>query len=373
MTKSMNIALIAPLVAPIAPPFLGGAQVLLHDLAVGLAQRGHKVTLFAATGTQINFAGTNLEVSTVPVEPGELAPADFNAQEGVWSPAAQRAFMRQAELFLEIFLQANRRHFDIIHAHAFDWPVFAYAPLSTTPVVHTVHLPGVDPQITRLLQIAKKETGYSSAVTVSQACAATYGEANLFDRVIYNGVDCADIPFGATPEDFLLFAGRMAPEKGADLALKIVQAAGCKLIMAGGLYDKEFFEQVIAPELRANPQVEYIGQLDRAALYKLMSRARGVLFPSRWEEPFGLVLAESLAAGTPVISWQRGAAPEIVQAGTTGFLLPFEDIKGAAAAVAQLDQLDRKTCRASIESRFSQAKMLDDYEAYYKTVLTRKS
>lgn len=366
----MQIALIAPLVAPIAPPFLGGAQVLLHDLAIGLAERGHQVTLFAASGTRL--AGENgLKIIEIPVEPGELNPADFNAKNTAQSAAAQRAFMRQGELFLEIFLQLNQQKFDLGHAHAFDWPVFAYAPLSSVPIVHTVHLPAVDPQITRLLQIAQTANGTSRAVTVSRTCAETYGNSTLFDRIIYNGVDCANIPYGDKPEDFLLFAGRMAPEKGADLAIEIARKSGRKLLLAGGIYDKQFFEQKIAPQLSDNSQLEYVGQLDRAALYRLMSRASGLLFPSRWEEPFGLVLAESLAAGTPVISWQRGAAPEIIEEGKTGFLAPFADVDSAVRAVERLPQIQRAECRRSIETRFSQAKMLDEYERYYQAVLGR--
>ncbi len=345
---------------------------MLNDLALGLARRGHRVSLFAATGSRLEATNGETEavqLIEVPVKPGELSPADFNQVET--SKEAEAAFYRQGELFLETFLKINRADppFDLAHAHAFDWPAYALAPLSGVPTVHTVHLPSVDSRINAILRTTYQQTGSSHAVTVSKACAATFAADCPFDRVIYNGIDTAAIPFGAKGEGFLLFAGRMAPEKGADLALAIARQAGRPLKLAGGIYDRQFFEAKIGPELENNSQVEYLGSLSRRDLYRLMSQADGVLFPSRWEEPFGLVLAEALAAGAPVISWQRGAAPEIVEDGRTGFLLPYEDIAGAAAAVSRLPEIDRAACRQRIEQNFSIEKMLDDYEAYYLTHL----
>lgn len=370
----LKIALVAPLVTPIAPPFLGGAQVLLHDLAVGLARRGHEVTLFAASGSRLEDRHGNtpatLHLEEVEVKPGELTPADFQSMGENFNSAV---FFRQAELFLQIFLKINRpgQSFDIAHAHAFDWPAYALAPLSKVPVVHTVHLPSVDRQINAVLRTTYNETGRSNAVTVSKACAGTYQAEFAFDRVIHNGIDTAFIPFGPRGEGFLLFAGRMAPEKGADLAIEIARRAGRKLVLAGGIYDRAFFEGKIQPQLTDGTDLEYVGLLERAALHQLMSQADGLLFPSRWEEPFGLVLAESLAAGTPVISWQRGAAPEIVSSGQTGFLQPFMDLEGAASAVQQLERLDRRECRQQIERKFSLEQMLDNYIDYYREVIGR--
>ncbi|HEX2912863.1 MAG TPA: glycosyltransferase family 4 protein [Chloroflexia bacterium] len=373
--RSLNIALIAPLVSPIAPPFLGGAQVMLHDLALGLTRRGHNVTLFAASGSRLETTDPQViehfHLAEVPVQPGELSPADFNAGNDDRA-AMDRAFFRQGELFLQIFLEINRpgANFDIAHAHAFDWPAFALSPLSQVPVVHTVHLPSVDPHINGLLRTTYRQTGRSKAVTVSQAGAATYAADFPFERVIYNGIDTASIPFGPQGEGFLLFAGRISPEKGPDLAIQIAHQAGKRLVIAGGIYDREFFKTKIEPEL-ARGNLEYLGPLQRSELYGLMSRADGVLFPSRWEEPFGLVLAEALAAGAPVISWQRGAAPEIIEDGRTGFLRPFMDIAGAAEAVSLLPGIDRAECRRRIEANFSLEKMLDDYENYYLEVIAK--
>lgn len=375
--KPLKIALVAPLVAPIGPPFLGGAQVMIHDLARGLAQRGHEVTLFAAKNSCLDGkageeTGRNLQMVQLAVEPGELSPADFGANGQASKIAADPSFFRQGELFLQIYLEINRKgnRFQLAHAHAFDWPAFALSPLSRVPVVHTVHLPSVDPRINAILNTTYRQTGSSSAVTVSRACAATYAGDFPFDRVIYNGIDAAPIPFGPRGQGYLLFAGRMAPEKGPDLAIAIARRAGRRLVLAGGVYDRKYYEEKIAPELTKG-DLEYRGRLGREELCGLMSGADGVLFPSRWEEPFGLVLAEALAAGAPVISWRRGAAPEIVEDGRQGFLVAYLDIEGAAGAVKKLKNIDRAECRNRIKVHFSLEKMLDRYEEYYFEVIAR--
>ncbi len=371
----MKIALIAALVTPIAQPFVGGAQVLLHDLALGLARRGHQVTLFAASGSKLEAmsertdAVDQVEIVEIPVEAGEFALANFQAGESTL--ATDKAFMRQSQLFLEIFLKINQAapRFDIAHALAYDWPVFAFGPLSDVPVVHTLGQAAGDPYIEDLLQVAQRIKGSSQAVTVSRACAATYKGQIEFDRIIYNGIDTAAIPWGEQGTGYLLFTGRMAPEKGPELAIQIARQAGRRLVLTGGIYDRGFFERAVAPELSSDPRLDYRGHLRREEVYRLMSGADGVLFTSRWEEPFGLVIAESLAAGTPVIAWERGAAPEIVSHNRTGFLLPFGDIAGAALAVGRLGELDRAECRRQVETRFGLDKMLENYEAYYNEVI----
>lgn len=378
-SRPLRIALIAPLVSPIAPPFLGGAQALLHDLAIGLAGRGHFVTLYASSGSFFEKPlerglMSRLNVVEVPVDPGELRPADFQARAS-GNAATNDAFSRQGELFLRVFLAINRANpaFEIAHAHAFDWPAFAFGALSTVPVVHTIHIPCLDRQINSIIRVTYENTGSSSTVTVSKACAQTYLADFPFDQVIYNGVDMRQLPFKESGGDFLLFAGRMSPEKGPDLAIKIAMQAGRRLVLAGGIYDRAFFEKKIAPALHEASGITYAGVLERARLYRLMSEAEGLLFCSRWEEAFGLVLIESMATGTPAIVWRRGATPEIVTDGRTGFVVDFMDIKGAARAVEHLGTLDRYEIRRQIEARFNLDKMLDRYVDYYRQVVARRS
>jgi glycosyltransferase involved in cell wall biosynthesis len=376
-SRPLRIALVAPFVTPIAPPFVGGAQALLHDLALGLAKRGHHVTLFAASGSRFEESierdlADQLIVAEVPIKPGELSPANFQARSSGQAGTDEELF-RQGELFLKTFLAINRADppFDIAHAHAFDWPAFALGPLSAVPVVHTVHLPSLDRKINAIIHATYEKTGSSGAVTVSKACAQTYAAEFPFDRVIYNGINAAAIPFGLGDGGFLLFAGRISPEKGPDLAIEIAKQAGKRLVIAGGVYDQAFFDEKIAPALKENNDVSYLGILEREDLYRLMSQAEGLLFCSRWEEAFGLVLVESMATGTPVIAWRRGAAPEIVSEGKTGFLLDFMDVDGMVRAVGRLGALDRSECRRQIEARFSLDKMLNNYVDYYGEVIAR--
>ena len=356
---------------------MGGAQALLHDLALGLAARGHDVTLFAASGSRFeeeveSKLSGKLIVMEVPVKPGELSPADFQSR-AAGEVGLEQAFFRQGELFLQTFLNMNKNDgaFDIAHAHAFDWPVFALGPLSGVPVVHTVHLPALDRHINAIIRATYEHLGTSRAVTVSKACAQTYAADFPFDRVIYNGINTAAIPFGKGSGDFLLFAGRIAPEKGPDLAIEIARRAGKKLLLAGGIYDQAFFGEKIAPALKEDTNLSYLGMLQRDELYRMMGQAQGLLFTSRWEEPFGLVLAESLAAGTPVIAWRQGAAPEIINEGETGFLVPSIDLDGAAKAVQRLPELDRTECRRQVEARFHLDKMVDGYVDYYYEVIEK--
>jgi UDP-glucose:tetrahydrobiopterin glucosyltransferase len=356
---------------------LGGAQALLHDLALGLAARGHYVTLFAAIGSRFeeeveSELSGKLIVVEVPVKPGELSPADFQTR-AAGQVGLEQAFFRQGEFFLQTFLDINKTDgaFDIAHAHAFDWPVFALGPLSGVPVVHTVHLPALDRHINAIIRTTYENTGSSRAVTVSKACAETYAADFPFDRVIYNGINTAVIPFGAGSGGFLLFAGRIAPEKGPDLAIEIARRAGKKLVLAGGIYNEAFFKKKIAPALKEDTNLSYLGMLQRDELYRVINQAQGLLFPSRWEEPFGLALVESLAAGTPVVAWKRGASPEIINEGETGFLVPFLDLDGAVQAVQRLPELDRMECRRQVETRFQLDRMVDEYIDYYHDIIAK--
>ena len=257
----MRIALVAPLVAPIAPPYLGGAQALLADLARGLAQRGHEVTLYAAEGSAIEGA----RVITLGINAAELPPARFHE-----IPATAKAddepvpdMLRPDErrllpsyAFLHVFRAlVNQAHeYDVVHAHAFDWPAYAYSSMLPLPVIHTLHLPMVDSNIAKLLGVLAPPDGGPARVrltTVSQGCAAGWSPYCDIARVIYNGVDVAAIPFQAEPaaEPSLLFAGRISPEKGVEDALAIAEQAGLPLTLAGDIYDTRYYEQRIAPRL----------------------------------------------------------------------------------------------------------------------------
>ncbi len=360
----MRIALVAPLVSIIAQPYLGGSQAVLADLAYGLQQRGHQVTVFARAGSRLT--GVHTEYIEVPEQ---VRPADFADQSGAAAPDA--AFFVQAHLFLALFLQLQQRssEFDVVHVHAFDWPAYTFSSLlKAIPVLHTLHLPALNSSINQALQTLHQAGHALTLSTVSQSCARSYAEFTPIDYVIYNGLDLAAIPFQAavSADAPLLYVGRIAPEKGVEAAIDIAEKAGGELVLVGSIYDQEYYEQRIVPRVAGSGgSVSYLGQMERERVWELMGKAQALLCPIAWEEAFGLTTAEALAAGTPVIAFRRGAMEEIVRQGETGFLVEPGDCEQAAACVQQLAAISRAACRASIEKKFPIAGMLTAYERVY--------
>ncbi|HEY0757332.1 MAG TPA: glycosyltransferase family 4 protein [Ktedonobacteraceae bacterium] len=361
----MKIALIAPLVSTIAQPYIGGAQALLADLARGLRKRGHAVTLFARAGSFID--GVTIESIAVPAN---VSPATFSAQINTGS--ADSGFFAQANLFLQLFLQLQRRsdEFDLLHAHAFDWPAYTLSALAhPLPVLHTLHLPAISSEINEALRVLDQQGHPLKLITVSHSCARTYALYTPIDAVIYNGLDLSAIPFQPTiaQDAPLLFAGRIAPEKGLEAAIEIAERARMPLIIAGGIYDPVYYEKRILPHLtRPGAAITYVGQVVREKLWQLMGQAVALLCPIAWDEPFGLVAVEAMATGTPVIAFQRGAMAEIIRHGITGFLVEPDNISQAATLVGDLASLARTNCRAHVAEHFTLEKMVSEYERVYQ-------
>ncbi len=366
----MRIALVAPLVSPILQPYLGGAQALLADLAQGLTKRGHTVTLFARDTSFV----PSVMIEPVIVPGGvRLEPASFSPELGASAVrTADAGFFAQANLFLDLFLQLQQRsaEFDVVHVHAFDWPAYACSPLiHAIPVLHTLHLPAVSPEINSALQVLDRRGHPVTLIAVSHACARTYRPYTHVDEMIYNGLDLDAIPFSPRPSKDapLLFAGRIAPEKGVEAAIDIAAMAGYRLLIAGGIYDRAYFEERIAPKLlAAGDRVTYLGQLERLALWKVMGQSLGLLFPIEWDEPFGLTAVEAMATGTPVIAYRRGAAEEVIRHGETGYLVEEGERTHAAALVDDLYDIPRAGCRAHVEAHFGLDAMIDAYERVYE-------
>ncbi len=365
--EDLRIAFVAPLVTTIAQPYVGGSQAMLADLAQGLTQRGHRITLFARAGSSV--PGVPVEPIAVPTSVG---PTDFaNANSGSDLDAG---FVAQCNLFLDLFLNLRQRQheFDLVHIHAFDWPAFACSTiLAGLPVVYTVHLPAVMQEINEGLRILHQRRHPLTLVTVSHACARTYAQYTPFDAVIYNGIDLDAILFApkVAPNAPLLFAGRITPEKGVEQAIRIALQTERHLLIAGGIYDRRYYQERIEPQLQQHPErLTYLGSLSHEELWKLMGQAHALLFPITWDEPFGLVPIEALASGTPVIAFNRGAAPEVLQHGKTGFLVPPNDCATAAEMVSKIDMIARVDCRKHVEENFSRERMLEGYEGVYNSL-----
>ncbi len=377
----MRIALLAPLVSPIAPPYLGGAQALLADLAAGLARRGHSVTLYAADGSAVSGVSTpQLGIDSSLLKPSRFSanPApdgEDEAESGDWVQPDPDAYLSDYA-FLRAYraIAADANSHDLVHSHAYDVPAFSYSSIQPLPVMHTLHLPAQDAGIREVLaEIAPPHsTSPTRLVTVSHACAAGYAPFCRIDAVIYNGLRIDQIPYGERPATsrYLLYAGRISPEKGVEDALEIAHGAARHLILAGGIYDQEYYDDRISPWLSRHPGAcTYLGARPRREVWELMAGAEALLVPSRWDEPFGLVAAEAQATGTPVVGYARGGLGEVVADGETGWLVVPGDKEGAMDAVSRVGRLDRAACRARVKERFSLDAMLDAYLAWYSRIL----
>lgn len=368
----MRIALVAPLISTIAQPYIGGAQVILADLAYGLQRRGHEVTLFARAGSYLE--GISIEPIVVP---DSVQPATFVQSES--SSTVAEGFFAQAHLFLSLFLrlQQQSQAFDLIHVHAFDWPAYTLSALvRDIPVLHTLHLPALAPEINQALRTLDQQGHPLTLIAVSQSCAQTYARFTSIDAVVHNGLNVADIPFQdkLSRNAPLLYAGRISPEKGVEAAISIAQKARLPLLIMGEIYDQRYFDLRIAPLLtQAGPGIRYLGQMRREKVWEVMSHAACLLCPINWEEAFGLTTIEAMATGTPVIAYRRGAMAEIIQHGQTGFLVEPGDEVQAVEAISRLAELSRARCRTYVEQTFPLEKMLARYEQFYQASIARTS
>lgn len=375
LQRLLRVALLAPLISPIRQPYLGGAQALLRDLAVTLAKRGHDITLYAAAGSD-PAALPAVRLVSLDVNASTLRPADLSGREPTPMPTADYA-MEAAFTTAYEAIAAHTGQYDLIHAHAYDAPAFTLGARQPLPIAHTLHMPDLHANISAALSAlappsAPRAPSQPWLITVSQWCAGTYVATCRVDAVIPNGVDLDAIPFGERAADppYVLFAGRIAPEKGAADAIAIARAAGYRLIIAGDVYDREYFSDYIRPLLMAHPDtITLLGPLPHERVWSLMAGATAVLVPSQWEEPFGLAACEAQAAGAPVIAYARGGLRDIVADGETGALIVPGDISEAAASLRRVARMSRLACRERVAARFTLDRMAAAHEELYRGML----
>ena len=357
----MRIAVLAPLVTPIAEPHIGGSQALLSDLAVGLAGLGHAVRVYAATGSHID----GVDVVDTGVDAASLRATLFRA-DGAHADssctAATEAFGAAAGM---IAGDAP----DVVHAHAFDAPsVEAVASLGI-PWIQVLHLPP-DSAVAGAVGRALAGGGPLAVVTVSEAMRSAWAAAGVGARVIRPGVPIERIPWRAGSSRGVLFAGRLSPEKGALDAIAIATDAGMPLTIVGYPYDDEHAAEVRRQAAEAGAAV--LLPVPRERLWHHMGGAAAVLCPVRWDEPFGLVAAEAQSTGTPVVGYRRGALPEVVSDGVSGVLVEPGDGRAAALALRDAVRLDRAAIRRHAEERLGLGPAVAAYEAV-SLELTRPS
>ena len=339
----MRIAQVAPLYESVPPHCYGGTERVVSYLTDELVKQGHEVTLFASgdsvtTARLVAPCRRSLRLDTQCTD--KLAPHI---------------------LMLELVFKEMGR-FDLIHWHV-DYLHFPLSRRQSTPHVTTLHGRLDIPELVPLYQ----EFEASPVISISNTQREPLPWLNWQDTV-YHGVPENLYTFRPEPGKYLAFLGRLAPEKRVDRSIAIAQRLGMEIKIAAKVdpADREYFEAVIAPLLR-EPLVEYVGEIGEREKNEFLGQAYALLFPIDWPEPFGLVMAEAMACGTPVIAYRRGSVPEVIDEGVTGFIV--HDLEGAVRAAGRVPTLDRWRCRQRFEERFSAARMARDYLACYRRLV----
>ncbi len=340
----MRIAQVAPLYEAVPPRLYGGTERVVSWLTEELVRRGHEVTLFAS-------GDSRTRARLVAPWPRALRLDDARPDPVV---------LHSLQL-AEVFSRADR--FDVIHAHV-DALAFPYGRLVPTPVVHTMH-GRLD--IGYLAHVLARLPGLP-LVSISDAQRAPLARLPLrWVATVHHGLPVDRVPFDGAggAGGYLVFLGRLSPEKRPDLAIAVARRLGLPLKIAAKIdrSDRDYVEREIRP-LLAHPLVEFIGEVNDAEKWRLLRDALALIFPIDWPEPFGLSVIEALACGTPVVARPCGAVPELIADGQVGFVADTEE--ELAAAVKRVDVIDRARCRRWVEEHFSVQVMVDRYEAVYR-------
>jgi glycosyltransferase involved in cell wall biosynthesis len=349
MKLTMRIAQVAPLFEAVPPELYGGTERVVSHLTEELVQRGHDVTLFASGDSRTN-------ATLVPVIPRATRMGSGNRD------------LMLVDLMRELDLAFRRAgDFDVIHCHV-DYLAFPFSGLVKTPTVHTLH----GRQDLEFQPALYRHFARAPLVSISDAQREPLRDLDLaWAGTVYHGLPLESYPYAPEDRGYLAFLGRVAPEKQPDVAIEIARRAGVPLKIAAKVdeADRQYFERVVAPMLD-DPLIEFIGEIGDADKAAFLGGARALLFPIDWPEPFGLVMIEAMACGTPIIAHPRGSVPEIVVDGRTGFIGATAD--DLADAVKRLDQIDRAECRAHVERHFTVATMADGYEKVYRRLGVRR-
>jgi glycosyltransferase involved in cell wall biosynthesis len=341
----VRIAQVAPLAESVPPVLYGGTERVVHWLTEELVRRGHDVTLFASGDSR----------TTARL----VAPA----------PRALRLDPDSADSIgahlLQIGMVADRADdFDVIHSHI-DYFAYPFARHLRVPLVHTLH-GRLD-----LARLAPIYRYFDDLALVSVSDAQRQGVAHLGVRwaaTVHHGLPLAHYPFSHRGGRYLAFLGRIAPEKRPDLAIATAKRTGIRLKIAAKVdpVDRTYFDTEIRG-LLDHPLIDYVGEIADADKPAFLGGALALLFPIDWPEPFGLVMIEAMACGTPVIARPCGSVPEVVVPGRTGLFA--DTLDGLVAAVKRVDRIDRLACRRHVEAWFTVERMVDDYEAVYNEAL----
>jgi len=340
----MRIAQVAPLFESVPPALYGGSERVVSWLTEELVRMGHEVTLFAS-GDSLTSA------RLIPV-----------CDKALWRDSQCRETLPHHIRMMNLVFEDVAR-FDVIHFHC-DYIHFPLVRRYRCPSVTTLHGMIHPHDLENLLR------DYSDVplVSISNSQRSAAKDA-AWCGTVYHGLPEDLHTFRPERGEYLAFLGRISPEKGVDRAIEIARRTGIRLKIAAKIYDgdRHYYESIIRPLLDNTPDlVEFVGEVGGSVKDEFLGRARGLLFPINWPEPFGLVMIEALACGTPVIAWNNGSVPEIIENGVNGFIV--DSLEQATSCVAMLPTIRRADCRRTFVTKFSSQRMAADYLRIYETV-----
>ncbi len=356
MTGRLRIAVIASNRFPIRQPFAGGLESHVWHLARALADRGHDVSLFAGNGSDVAPGCRTLAVRRLMLS--DAASRDISMPG--------EAFMNDHHAYLSVMLELARSGtagFDVVHNHSLHHLPVAMAPMLSVPMLTTVHTPPTPWLESALTATAGEGTRLAA---VSRHTARSWSHIAPDIEVVPNGIDTARWSLGSGGENLIWF-GRITPEKGTHLAVAAARAAGVPLVLAGPVSDPAYFAESVEPVL--SEQVRYAGHLTHDELLNLVGASSAALVTPMWDEPYGLVVAEAMSCGTPVIAFDRGGIRELL-APPGGRLVAPGDVDAMAAAITEVGDLDRRAVRQHAIDRCSADAMLNTYLALYQKMIT---
>jgi glycosyltransferase involved in cell wall biosynthesis len=335
---NLRVGILAPISWRVPPRHYGPWERVVSLLTEGLVERGVDVTLFAS-------ADSITAARLVSVAPRPLSE-DPSLHAKVWeSLHIANAYEHAAEL-------------DLLHNH-YDFLPLTYSGLATVPLVTTIH--GFSSE--RILPVYQRYDGRSAYVSISNS---DRHPSLKYAATVYHGIALEEFTPRTEHGDYLVFFGRIHPDKGVAEAIELARRVGMRLVIAGIIHDEEYFAREIAPHVD-DDRVRYVGSAGPEVRDELLGKARALVHLVNFDEPFGLSMIEAMACGTPVIGRRRGSVPEVVEDGVTGFVV--DGLEDAIAAVRKVDRLDRLAIRARCAERFSRDRMAEDYLAVYRSVL----
>ncbi|MBU4368735.1 glycosyltransferase family 4 protein [Patescibacteria group bacterium] len=353
--RKLRIAQIAPMWVSVPPEKYGGTELVIASLVEELVRRGHDITLFASGDSKTS-------AKLVSIYPRALL------KDGIpWKDVSYDIFN-----VAQAFKRAGE--FDIIHSHIDLYDQF-FIPFIKTPVVSTMHNNMYASRKTAGRIFVYRHYRRHNFVSISLKQRENDMVKLNFVANVYNGINPEKYKFNSNPENKFIWIARIDKVKGVYNAILAAEKLGARLDIAGRIDEAvlDFFKSRIKPRL--NKKIRYIGEINQKQKPEFFGNAKALLYPIEWEEPFGLVMIEALACGTPVIAFDRGAVSEIVEDGKTGFVVPpfyksgRVNIKGLAQAMEKAGQIDRRICRESFDKNFTAARMADDYEKVYEKIL----